>query len=101
MYLQRVFAHKEETLANCLHMDVMRCIVLAESLRTQRRNIKKTKSFFGLEKNDENPYYEIIFADKQIIQLRFLEAEISTQLGKARVNVLFLRGNETFEEKVR
>ena len=62
--------------------------------------MKEIDNFLGFEKTDENPYYKITFAEKGIIQLRFLEAEISTRLDKARCTVKFHNGNETLEEKV-
>ena len=51
-------------------------------------------------KNDEKPYYEINFAANAIIQLRFLQAEISTRLERARAKVKFLNGAELIQDKV-
>ena len=81
-------------------LDTVRSTMLADSLRTRRRNIKAIPNFMSFQKNDDKPHYEIIFGGDGITQLKFLEAEITTRLDNSRVVIAFFNGNDSFQDKV-
>ena len=72
-----------------------------DSLRTQRRNINGVTNFASFKKGDENPTFEIIFHDGEIIRLHFLRVDFTTKLeGTIKGTVNLYKGDDVILSEV-